>query len=54
MSDRTLKTAGATPRADDGDAARAARTRRGAWLLAGLAVFVYLGYIARTAAEARV
>jgi hypothetical protein len=28
------------------DAARAARVRRNAWLLAGFAVFVYLGYIA--------
>jgi hypothetical protein len=28
------------------DAARAAKARRNAWLLAGLAVFVYLGYIA--------
>ena len=28
------------------DAARAARMRRNAWLLAGCAVFVYLGYIA--------
>ena len=30
----------------DADAARAARVRRNAWLLAGCAVFVYLGYIA--------
>jgi hypothetical protein len=28
------------------DAARATRVRRNAWLLAGCAVFVYLGYIA--------
>ena len=28
------------------DAAHAARVRRNAWLLAGCAVFVYLGYIA--------
>jgi hypothetical protein len=28
------------------DAARAAKVRRNAWLLAALAVFVYLGYIA--------
>jgi hypothetical protein len=44
-SDRALKAAGAAQRGDD-DAARAARVRRNAWLLAGTAVFVYLGYIA--------
>ena len=33
----------ATPRAD---AARAAKMRRSAWLLAGLALAFYLGYIA--------
>jgi hypothetical protein len=31
---------------DREDAARAARVRRSAWLLAGLAAFFYLGYIA--------
>ncbi|HJR70956.1 MAG TPA: hypothetical protein VKA43_13015 [Gammaproteobacteria bacterium] len=30
----------------DEDAARAAKVRRSAWLLAGLAAFFYLGYIA--------
>ena len=30
----------------DEDAARAAKVRRSAWLLAGLAVLFYLGYIA--------
>jgi len=30
----------------DADAARAAKVRRSAWLLAGLAVFFYLGFIA--------
>ena len=34
------------PRAVADDAARAARTRRNAWLLGGVAAFVYLGYIA--------
>ena len=34
MSESTFKAAGA------------AKARRGAWLLAGVAVFVYLGYIA--------
>ena len=46
MSDRALKAAGAAQRGDGTDAARAARVRRNAWLLAGCAVFVYLGYIA--------
>jgi hypothetical protein len=44
-SDRALKASGAARRGD-ADAARAARVRRNAWLLAGCAVFVYLGYIA--------
>ena len=30
----------------DAGAARAAKVRRNAWLLAGLAVFFYVGYIA--------
>jgi hypothetical protein len=34
------------PRAVADDAARAARARRNAWLLGGVAAFVYLGYIA--------
>ena len=45
-SDRALKAPGAAQRGDGQDAARAARARRNAWLLAGFAVFVYLGYIA--------
>ena len=31
---------------DSDEAARAAKVRRNAWLLAGLAVFFYLGYMA--------
>jgi hypothetical protein len=34
------------PSAHTEEAARAARVRRSAWLLAGLAAFFYLGYIA--------
>ena len=34
------------PRAIAEDAARAAKARRNAWVLAGVAAFVYLGYIA--------
>ena len=45
-SDRALKATGAAQRGDGIDAARAARVRRNAWLLAGCAAFVYLGYIA--------
>ena len=33
-------------RRDAEDAARAAKVRRNAWLLAGVAVFFYVGYIA--------
>jgi hypothetical protein len=46
MSDRERKVAGAAERGDEDDAARAAKVRRSAWLLAGLAVVFYLGYIA--------
>lgn len=62
LSDRALKGSGAAHGGDgagtdargrathgavaEPDAARAARVRRSAWLLAGCAVFVYLGYIA--------
>lgn len=46
MTDRALKAAGAAQRGADTDAARAARVRRNAWLLGGIAAFVYLGYIA--------
>ena len=46
MTNRAFKAAGAAQRGDPDDAARAARVRRNAWLLAGVAAFVYLGYIA--------
>jgi hypothetical protein len=46
MNDRALKTSGAATGGDGEDAARAARVRRNAWLLAGCALFVYFGYIA--------
>jgi hypothetical protein len=46
-SERAHNGAGAAQRGDgDADAARAAKARRNAWLLAGFAAFVYLGYIA--------
>jgi hypothetical protein len=41
---RVRATQGAVADADD--AARVAKARRSAWLLAGLAVFFYVGYIA--------
>jgi hypothetical protein len=34
------------PMRNHDEAARAAKVRRNAWLLAGLAIFFYLGYIA--------
>lgn len=46
MSDRARQAAGAAQRGDGEDAARAAKVRRSAWLLGGLAVFFYVGYIA--------
>jgi hypothetical protein len=46
MSDRALKPTGAAGRGDGADAARAAKVRRNAWLLGGLAVFFYVGYMA--------
>lgn len=48
MSDRARKAAGAAHRGDGeaGADARAAKMRRTAWLLAAVAVSVYLGYIA--------
>jgi len=62
MNDRALKATGAAHSGDGDagmdargramqgaiaeDAARAARVRRNAWLLAGCAVLVYVGYIA--------
>ena len=45
MSDRAFKAAGAAQRADGDAAVRAAKVRRSAWLLTGLALLVYLGYI---------
>jgi hypothetical protein len=46
MSDRTRQATGAASRGDGEDAARAAKVRRNAWLLGGLAVFFYVGYMA--------
>ena len=40
------QSAGAAHRGDGADAARAARVRRSAWLLAGLAALFYVGYMA--------
>jgi hypothetical protein len=36
---------GAAARGDGNDAARAAKARRHAWLLAGAAVLIYIGYL---------
>ena len=52
MSDRAFKAAGAAQRGTDDAAARAAKVRRNAWLLAAVAVSVYLGYIAWMAIRA--
>ena len=46
MSDRALKGTGAANRGDGADAARAAKVRRSAWFLGGLAIFFYVGYMA--------
>jgi hypothetical protein len=46
MNARTQQASGTAARGDGADAARAAKVRRSAWLLAGLAAFFYLGYIA--------
>ena len=46
MSERARQAAGAAQRGDGADAARLVRARRSAWLLGGLAVFFYVGYIA--------
>jgi hypothetical protein len=46
MSGRTLKATGTAPRGDGENGARAAKIRRTAWLLGGLAVIFYLGYMA--------
>ena len=52
MSDRAFKAAGAAHGGNGDDAARAAKVRRNAWLLAAVAVSVYLGYIAWMAIRA--
>jgi hypothetical protein len=65
MSGRAIKAAGAASRGDGegtvargathgaraDEAARAAKVRRNAWLLAGVAALVYLGYIVWMAAR---
>jgi hypothetical protein len=45
MNERPRQDAGAAKRGDGGDGARMTKARRNAWLLAGFAVFVYLGYV---------
>jgi hypothetical protein len=52
MSARARKAAGAAQGGEAQDAARAAKVRRSAWLLAGVAVLIYLGYIAWMAVRA--
>jgi hypothetical protein len=44
MSERNGATTGAAGRADE-SAARAAKLRRNAWLLAALALFFYVGFM---------
>jgi hypothetical protein len=44
MSAPTRQRPGAAQRGD-GDAARAAKARRNAWLLAGVAAFIYVAYM---------
>jgi hypothetical protein len=46
MKGRARQATGAARRGDGEDAARAAKARRYAWLLGGLALFFYLGYMA--------
>jgi hypothetical protein len=46
MSGKPRQTTGAAQRGDGVDAARVAKARRNAWLLGGLALCVFLGYIA--------
>jgi hypothetical protein len=46
MSARARQAAGAAQRGDGQDGARVAKARRSAWLLAGLALFFYVGYMA--------
>ena len=47
MSESKRQRSGADQRGDGAgrDAARAAKVRRSAWLLAGFAVFVYVAYV---------
>ena len=45
MSPRASEASGAARRGDGADAARAAKIRRNAWLLAGLAAFFYVGFM---------
>ena len=45
-SGQSRQAAGAAERGDGADAPRAAKVRRNAWLLAGLALFFYVGYMA--------
>ena len=52
MSNSAFKATGAAQRGDGADAARAAKARRNAWLLAAVALAVYLGYIAWMAVRA--
>jgi hypothetical protein len=44
MSDRARQATGAASRGDE-DPARAVKVRRNAWLLGGLALFFYVGYM---------
>jgi hypothetical protein len=46
MTARPRQAAGTAARGDGADAARAAKVRRSAWLLGGLALFFYFGYMA--------
>jgi hypothetical protein len=46
VSGRALKATGAAPRGDGENGARAAKIRRTAWLLGGLAAVFYFGYMA--------
>ena len=52
MSTSAFKAAGAAQRGDRADDALAATARRNAWLLAAVALAVYLGYIAWMAVRA--
>ena len=52
MNDRSRQAVGAAQSGNGADAARAAKVRRNAWLLAGLALFFYVGYMAWMALRA--